>query len=65
VSHKPNPVLGRNTEICLDCAQVKKENERLQAEVIRLAQNWLDLKKLIISQEHGKASIVDKEGQIT
>jgi len=36
---------------CLECAKLKRENERLQAEVIRLSQNWLELKKFIISQE--------------
>lgn len=36
---------------CLECAKLKRENERLQAEVIRLAQNWLELKKIILERE--------------
>lgn len=36
---------------CLDCAKFKREIERLQAEVIRLGQQWLELKKFIINQE--------------
>ena len=55
---------------CLECAKLKRENERLKAEVIRQGQRWLELKKFIISQEkagadseHGKdqrPDLVDK-----
>jgi hypothetical protein len=36
---------------CFECARLKRDNERLQQEVIRLAQNWLDLKKFVLNQE--------------
>jgi len=48
---------------CIDCAKLKRENERLQAEVIRLAQNWLELKKFIINQE--RTVVAGKEVETT
>ena len=36
---------------CIDCAKHKKRIEYLEAEVIRLGQRWLDLKKFILTQE--------------
>ena len=43
---------------CIDCARLKAEIERLQAEVIRQSQRWLELKKTIIKLEEGRG---DKE----
>lgn len=39
------------TPTCLECAKLRKENERLQQEVIRQASRWLKLKKFVISLE--------------
>lgn len=47
---------------CLTCAKLKRENERLQAEVTRQAHRWNELKKWIISQEQtSHANQVPKE----
>lgn len=44
---------------CLDCARLKREVDRLNQEVIRLSQMWLEVKKCIINQEQ-KGSIREK-----
>ena len=40
--------LGRGSDlICLDCAKLKRENERLQAEVIRIQKSIVRMKEEI------------------
>lgn len=48
---------------CLDCAKLKRENEQLQTEVIRMGQMWLELKKFIISQEQGPNKLTVSHGE--
>ncbi len=47
---------------CLECAKLKRDNEKLQAAVIRAAQSWIDLKKFILSQEKDRADKVSQKG---